>query len=365
MQIIDSVKQDDLNINLRTQKDKGLFFFVTSSFFDKNVNDERTDFKIKDNNKNLMVLDWETINKKLFSKINNICKKLDIDIEDINTRNKKESLKSAPYLASYIQKSENLSTSSEIIKEAKELFNADKDYIRNIKNKNEPDYQERLYISNQAELAEYMFDREKIILDIKKDIDNPLKKSNETIIHNKIMKKHTVNENYKSYKDNNLWLFDERFMIYTYAYSDQTINEILGIKNDSTKPDICIFAKTKEDVQDIVIIELKGSDSTGEKNAGGIAETNKYTLKIKQYFENKGINVRIWAYLITNLSKEEKDALDVTVGIHKAYMPKGEMYYIYNDKLNSTTHIYSLETMVEDAMGRNQLFLDILKGSMD
>jgi hypothetical protein len=176
------------------------------------------------------------------------------------------------------------------------------------------------------------------------------------------MKKYTTCENYKSYKDNNLWLFDERFMIYTYAYSDKTINEILGIKDDSTRPDICIFTKTKENAQDIVIIELKGSDATGEKNAVGLTETNKYTLKIKQYFENNGVNVRIWAYLITNLGDKEKRDLELMVGIQKAYMPKGEMYYIYNDKLNSTTHIYSLETMVEDAMSRNQLFLDILRG---
>ena len=53
-----------------------------------------------------------------------------------------------------------MATSAEIIKEAKELFNEDKEYIRNIKNKRNPDYEERLYTSNQAELAEYIFDRE-------------------------------------------------------------------------------------------------------------------------------------------------------------------------------------------------------------
>lgn len=45
----------------------------------------------------------------------------------------------------------------------------------------------------------------KIILDIK-DIDNPDKKSNETIIHKKIMPPKTSNSNYESYKDNHLWL---------------------------------------------------------------------------------------------------------------------------------------------------------------
>ena len=39
------------------------------------------------------------------------------------------------------------------------------------------------------------------------------------------------------------------------------------------------------------------------------------------------------------------------------------MYYLYNENLNAITHILTLETMIEDAMSRNQLFLDILRGN--
>ena len=39
------------------------------------------------------------------------------------------------------------------------------------------------------------------------------------------------------------------------------------------------------------------------------------------------------------------------------------MFYLYHEELNSVIHILTLETMVEDALGRNQLFLDILRGS--
>ena len=359
-----SVKQDGLDVNFRTSKDKGLLFFVTSTFFDRTVNDERTDFNIKDNDKNLFSLDWDTLNRKLFSKINSICKTLGIDIEEINNKNKKESLNSAPYLAPYIQKSQNMATSAEIIKEAKELFNADKEYIRNLRNKRNPDYEERLYTSNQAELAEYIFDREKIILDIKKDLEDVNNKTNETIIHNKIMKTKTSNENYASYKDNNLWLFDERFMIYNYAYSDKTINEILDLKDADKKvrPDICIFTKSKNDTKEIILIELKGSDATGEKNAGGLNELNKYTRKIKNYFEKNGEEVLIWSYLITALNPETKQEIEDFPSMKKTYTTKGQMYYLYNENLNAITHILTLETMIEDAMSRNQLFLDILRG---
>jgi len=285
-------------------------------------------------------LDWDTINRELFSQINTICKKMDIGIEEISNKNKRESLNSAPYLAPYIQKSQIMATSAEIIKEAKELFNADKEYIRNLKNKKNLDYEERLYTSNQAELAEYIFDREKIILDIKSDIENPNKKSNETIIHNKIMPRRTRNNNYTSYKENNLWLFDERFMIYSYAHSDDTINNILGLsdKDKNARPDICIFTKSENDIKEVILIELKGSDATGEKNAGGLNELNKYTRKIKNYFEKNGEEVLIWSYLITALNPETKQEIEDFPGMKKTYTTKGKMYYLYNENLTQLHH---------------------------
>ena len=362
-----SVRGDKLNIKLRTPKDKGLLYFVSSDFFDRAVNNERTDFEIKDKNNALYdnSLDWDMINKKLFTNIDTICKANGIDIEETKNKNKKESLKSAPYLAPYIQKSKNMSTSAKIIQEAKELFDADKQYIRNIKNRHQRDYEERLYTSNQAELAEYIFDREKIILDIQADLDNVNQKTNETIIHNKIMQTKSRNDDYTSYKDNNLWLFDERFMIYNYAHSDDTINNILGLKDvdKNKRPDICIFTKSKNDIKEIIIIELKGSDATGEKNAGGLNELNKYTRKIKNHFEQNGEEILIWSYLITTFNDETIQEIKDTAGIKQTYTTKGEMFYLYNESLNAITHILTLETMVEDAMSRNQLFLEILRGN--
>ena len=362
-----SVKRDKLDIKLRTPKDKGLLYFVSSDFFNATVNDERTDFEIKDKNNTLYdsSLDWDMLNKKLFTNVDTICKANGIDIEETKNKNKKDSLNSAPYLAPYIQKTKNMSTSAKIIQEAKELFDDDKKYIRNMKNKHKQDYEERLYTSNQAELAEYIFDREKIILDIKADIENVNQKTNETIIHNKIMKTRSSNDDYTSYKDNNLWLFDERFMIYNFAHSNDTINNILGLKDvdKNKRPDICIFTKSENDIKEIILIELKGSDATGEKNSAGINELNKYTRKIKDHFEQNGEEVLIWSYLITTLSDETKQELEDMSGIKKTYTTKGQMYYIYNEKLNSITHILTLDTMVEDAMSRNQLFLDILRGN--
>ena len=179
------------------------------------------------------------------------------------------------------------------------------------------------------------------------------------------MQTKSKNDDYTSYKDNNLWLFDERFMIYNYAHSDDTINNILGLKDvdKNKRPDICIFTKSKNDIKEIIIIELKGSDATGEKNAGGLNELNKYTRKIKNHFEQNGEEILIWSYLITTFNDETIQEIKDTAGIKQTYTTKGEMFYLYNESLNAITHILTLETMVEDAMSRNQLFLEILRGN--
>ncbi len=178
------------------------------------------------------------------------------------------------------------------------------------------------------------------------------------------MQTKTTNNSDKLYKNNNLWLFDERFMIYNYAYSDVTINKILDLKDKdkNTRPDICIFTKSENDIKDIVLIELKGSDATGEKNAGGLNELYKYTDKIREFYKGEGEEVRIWAYLISTLNEQTERELRLTPGIKKTYTTKGEMYYLYHTELNTVFHIFTLETMIEDALGRNQLFLDILRG---
>lgn len=98
------------------------------------------------------------------------------------------------------------------------------------------------------------------------------------------------------------------------------------------------------------------------KNSAGINELNKHTRKIKDFFEKNDEEVLIWSYLITTFNKETLQEIEDTAGIKKAYTTKGEMFYLYNEKLNAITHILTLETMVADAMSRNQLFLDILRG---
>lgn len=39
------VRKDSLNINFKTGNGEGLLYFVTSNYFDKNVNDTRNSFQ--------------------------------------------------------------------------------------------------------------------------------------------------------------------------------------------------------------------------------------------------------------------------------------------------------------------------------
>ena len=116
--------------------------------------------------------------------------------------------------------------------------------------------------------------------------------------------------------------------------------------------------KTKKEILEFIKkgLRLKTPSPKVEK------DKSKYTRKIKNYFEKNGEEVLIWSYLITALNPETKQEIEDFPSMKKTYTTKGQMYYLYNENLNAITHILTLETMIEDAMSRNQLFLDILRG---
>jgi len=88
----------------------------------------------------------------------------------------------------------------------------------NSENMNE-EYYTKLTKVTHSELAEYMFDREKIIHQLKSLTNDGVL---EDKLHNLFMKKNTqdVEQNYKT---NNLWLFDDRFMTYNKVWGSTSL----------------------------------------------------------------------------------------------------------------------------------------------
>ncbi len=96
-------------------------------------------------------------------------------------------------------------------------------------------------------LAEYILYREKII----SKLETITNKDSEATIHNLILPKRSIlknNQNVTAIYNNNLWLLDNKYMTYTTAMSERTMQEVVeeitqGVEHgsDSNRPDLAII----------------------------------------------------------------------------------------------------------------------------
>jgi hypothetical protein len=341
-----------------------IVFLLSSEYFDENVNDERDDFNIypkeKKQQEMFRELSWEDIHKSLNSILQEILFENGIDIEKKKKANIEESLEEAPYLASFINFNETFLSSQEIIKRAKREFENDKDFLRNEKNVDSEYFSQKLYKVTQSELAEYIFDREKIIKQLERLSKNRVALEKE--IHNLFMKQKTEDSS-GNYRTNNLWLFDDRFMSYDKAFSEKHIKDIFPQLSENLKrPDILsIVSNTydKEKITDIVIIELKRAD---EKITPANAEEE--LLRYSRYIgEAKLLNkVRIWSYALLKFDKETEYDLEDKDYNKILSNDKYPIYYKYHPRRNTIINFLDYNSLVTDAKARNKTFINILKG---
>lgn len=171
----------------------------------------------------------------------------------------------------------------------------------------------------------------------------------------------------------NLWLLDDKFMTYSYAASNKTLNQIANIlipnytktvsAGNRKKPDLSIFFNKEVDGR-AIFVEFKGANAS-------IDEKNKSITELPNNIDaaRKVLNIPkaqpIWGYIITTIDKEFRRTLNNQKGYVKLFSgsDKGEAYYTFNDSENVNAHItvLDLETIISDASDRNKTFLDILK----
>ena len=338
-----------------------LLFLLSSDYFDSTVNDERNDFHIKPtqiNNDTFHNISWADIHESLAKKIKEICLVNGIDIEKEARKNLQISLDKAPFLAPYLSKNEYSLSSSELLKKAKKDYDKEKEFLRNPKNSSVPHYKVTLNRVVQSELAEYIFDREKIITRLRSIVGDELI---EKEIHNLFIKKGTVDSS-QNYRSNNLWLFDDRFMSYDKIFSEVEIRTAFPELLDIVKRlDICIISNTysKEDITDIVIIELKRPDETITP-----ARAEEQLLEYARYVnstrpENK---IRIWAYAFLKFTHDTEDKLKDKSYNYIPTHSQFPIYYFYHARPNIIINFMDYSALADDAHTRNATFIKILKG---
>jgi hypothetical protein len=350
------------------------YFLLESVYFDSRVNNERNDFDIFPvREKIFSSISWERINEKLKLIISELVKEGIPETEKINKDKILEIQEERPYLINYIEDNDidiaGFIDKKHLIDKAKKRFdNAKEKLLTNSGKENytDDDLNEAIQIT-QYELVSYIFDRAQVLERLQKLVDK--KERVEKIIHNLFMERNSEADYYCIGK-NNLWLIDDRFTTYSYAASDKRIKDVLkqiGEANGDTenlndKPDLSLFfshnPKNSESLKS-VLIEIKPFDYESKpdrKKFAGIQQLRDY---VKAFRTKEKID-EIFAYLITDIDSELATRLR-----DDDYKPlfslEAPIYYRYYQELGISIYVVSAHTLIQDAKGRNKVFLDIIK----
>jgi len=360
-------KNSELNSDkkLKIFKNLEIAYLIHSKYLDDNVvPDTRDDFTIYPKRKTsddlLHSLAWEDIQDEIRNQIKIVAKESGMDIDKMAKDSLATAIRVAPFLGYYIRDNEEILDSETLISNAKRELEKDKDFLRmNSENMNE-EYYARLTKVTHSELAEYMFDRKVIIEKLKRLTDD---EALEKEVHNLFKKKYTSDTG-EEYKNNNLWVFDDRFMTYDKLFSEAQIQEIFPklCENDDRVDLLSISSNTynKEDITDIVIIELKRPKEIITP-AGAEEQLLKYARYVGEAnLENK---VRIWTYAFLKFDSNTDGYLDDKdynkIPTHSKY----PIYYKYHEKRNTIINFMDYHALSSDAENRHEIFMKILSGN--
>lgn len=349
----------DDKARLKSFKGVNILFLLSSDYLNKKVNDTRDDFLIHPKQKNSMLddLSWIDIQDALSDKLKNILLDNGIDMEAEAKEELEKAINKAPYLSNYLSGNPYGMESDKLIADAEKSLNKDKEQLRNNKYNGEQEFQAKINTVTHTELAEYIFDRQKIIDNLKGIIN---KDTLEKEIHNLFMKKNTVDDQ-QDYKSNNLWLFDDRFMVYNKVFSDKQIEDIFPkLADNLDRPDILsVVSNTydKDSITDIVIIELKKPD---EKITPSGAE--EQLLKYARYVNQSDCvnKIRIWTYAFLTFDSDTVSALEDKSYNKIPTQSEYSIYYRYHEARNIIINFMDYKALSDDANTRNQTFMKIL-----
>ncbi|WP_191337706.1 ATP-binding protein [Helicobacter pullorum] len=353
--------ENEKKYNLFKDNELKIYFILESEYFNKNVSNERNELLIYPKQKNTLHfhdLCWEDIHNELDIQLKEIYKENGFDIDKTIKKNRKEAIKNFPYLGAYFDNSNELNI-EQMQKNAKKEFENDKIFLRNENNKNDKDYEVKLSKVTQAELAEYVFDRNKLIQQLRESVK---KGDIEEKIHNLFMSKKTLDDK-QNYKTNNVWLFDDRFMSYDKIFSDIQIKDIFPKlhQNIEKRPDVLSIISNsykKEKITDILLIEFKRPDNKITP-AGAEEQLLEYGRYINSQVSEK---IRIWAYAFLKFNDDVINRLQDKSYNRIFTSDKYPLYYKYHESNNMIINFLDYNSLICDAENRNKLFLDILQG---
>lgn len=246
-----------------------------------------------------------------------------------------------------------------------------KDELKHSKIKNYPAYKQSLqkYTEDlnevgKSNLAKYIVHRKSVIdaLEFSLELQDNDKYALEDTVHDIIM---AIRSTSDDVQEHNLWLIDERMAYHKYLVSDKSFKSVTDI--DSIKrPDLLVFnnpvvyGDDKRETSTAIIVEFKRpmrDDYNDSDNP--VDQVTRYVQKLRkpdQIRDARGRKIHldkripIYCYVICDLTSSIRDILDV-----RNYKPllDNQGYIFYNDNLNTVIEVISFDKLLRDAKKRN------------
>ncbi len=389
----------DLHTKIQDEETKKyylLFGFIESEYFDKNINDERTevlfskDELFEDDLIKITELHFElekVINKHFATVVTAFReKKLDALRYYIREKAPQYSIlaRHSGALESIVY-TENLSDQDVELKLFRKYQDIDfdsrvkaKNIIQNNNDNNEtPDQIREKHLEvlqsltelSKSNLIEYVVHRKSILEIFEKSLG--LNQSNhyeiEKTIHN-IVFPTKKDSNDVLFEMQNLWLIDERLSFHTYLTSDKPLNSIEGLETNSTnRPDILVFNNPFSFIEgdeppynSVILIEFKrpmrdqyAQDNPIEQIYDYVAEIRK-GKKLTKDGRNYPINDNTWfyTYLICDINEKIRRWANYAQ-LSPTYDGLG--YYGYNKDLKCMIEILTFDQVLLNAKKRNKV----------
>lgn len=381
--------------------------YVTSDYFDLNVNAERTDFIGYMNDDSSILPDeisWNSIFEKIYEKASDYLSEYLIPIqrkkvEKINEYVMNEAPQYRRLLRTYSEKIAQISPDVinnksqldlELYKikqfdemknliEVKSILEMKEDEITDIEayKKKYNEILQKVNDESKMDLAKYIVKRRTLLNLLEKSlkIQESGKYLFERNVHELIFPLKTTSDDI-DFESHNLWIIDEKLAYHKYLASDIPLNKNGAIQSDdNSRPDIIVFNHPhafalEKPYSSIVIVEFKrpGRDDYDTNTDGNnpIDQVYDYILAIKQSKVldkdgrpiNLSPNTPFYCYIICDLTPK----LDV-IAIKNNYKrtPDGMGYFYFHDSYNAYIEIITYDKLLSDAMNRNRVLFDKLK----
>ncbi len=374
--------------------------YITSKYLDDNVNIDRTEFNISNENESLFS---KVTRKEIISAAyDKILKYLENDIKHYNEQ--KHSIVSElvnnkypryrTLLKYYPECVNDILLSNDDEKLELELFKQEQIFKLNLKSEGinlQKTIKKNVNIENisqkstelakklsdlgKSSLAEYIVQRKAVLELLEEslkysDYDNK-KYMKEESIHQLVFPMQTISDDI-DYSSHNLWLIDEKLSYHYYLASDKKLKSMSPIESASlNEPDIIIFDKpfaftdeSKHPFGNITIIEFKRpgrDDYTDENNPiNQVIEYMEDILNSKIRTKDGCIiegcdKIRFYCYILCDLTKNLKL---FAKGRDFHPTPDNMGYFTYLKNYNASIEIISYNKTVQDSKMRNKILFD-------